>query len=247
MGIRMEKRKNELREYIKNDKLLTQEINKTSKEIREKSAEMTLSTQYNDKEKYEIGKELLMKNANLMTTVKKRQNNKCTLIDKKRHFENIEDKDPELKDLLLKASIIEDTEESLDLLRDVQFSSLSYVLIKSGDYIINEIEKQNIIFEEQKEKLKKQQDIISTQQEELKKQRNELKEHDKNILNMMGIFLAIFSLIGINISFFASTFSNSSGKPIEVCEFLKYLLGVNVILVLAIMTVFELIRRYTKK
>ena len=98
-----------------------------------------------------------------------------------------------------------------------------------------------------KEKLKKQQDIISTQQEELKKQRNELKEHDKNILNMMGIFLAIFSLIGINISFFASTFSNSSGKPIEVCEFLKYLLGVNVILVLAIMTVFELIRRYTKK
>ncbi|WP_435308554.1 hypothetical protein [Sebaldella termitidis] len=82
---------------------------------------------------------------------------------------------------------------------------------------------------------------------DIEEQKKELKEHDKNILNMMGIFLAIFSLIGINVSFFASTFSNSSGKPIEVCEFLKYLLGVNVILVLAIMTVFELIRRYTKK
>ncbi len=67
-------------------------------------------------------------------------------------------------------------------------------------------------------------------------------EHDKNILNMMGIFLAIFSLIGINISFF----TGSLGQNLEICEFLKYLAGVNLILVIAIMTVFEMIKRYTK-
>ena len=67
--------------------------------------------------------------------------------------------------------------------------------------------------------------------------------HDKNVLNMMGIFLAIFSLIGINISFF----TGSLGKNLEICEFLKYLVGVNLILVIAIMTVFEMIKRYTKE
>lgn len=88
--------------------------------------------------------------------------------------------------------------------------------------------------------------LMADNMSEMYKIKRELKDHDKNILNMMGIFLAIFSLIGINISFFTSTFSNSSGKSIEICEFLKYLLGVNVILVLSITLVFELIKHYTK-
>ena len=76
----------------------------------------------------------------------------------------------------------------------------------------------------------------------MKNYEESIKEHDKNILNMMGIFLAIFSLIGINISFF----TGSLGKNLEICDFLKYLAGINLILVIAIMTVFEMIKRYTK-
>lgn len=80
-------------------------------------------------------------------------------------------------------------------------------------------------------------------EKKFKKMNKKVEAHDKNVLNMMGIFLAIFSLIGINISFF----TGSLGKNLEICEFLKYLVGVNLILVIAIMTVFEMIKRYTKE
>ena len=80
-------------------------------------------------------------------------------------------------------------------------------------------------------------------EKKFKKMNKKVEAHDKNVLNMMGIFLAIFSLIGINISFF----TGSLGKNLEICEFLKYLVGVNLIVVIAIMTVFEMIKRYTKK
>lgn len=88
---------------------------------------------------------------------------------------------------------------------------------------------------------------INILQEEIKKLKSDIKKYERDIMGTMGIFLAIFSLLGINVSFFASTFSNSEGKPVEVCEFLMYLLGINIIVILAIAAVFGILKSYTKK
>ena len=44
---------------------------------------------------------------------------------------------------------------------------------------------------------------------EIEKLKAEIKDHDRNTLNIMGIFLSIFSLIGVNLSFFTNFESNS--------------------------------------
>ena len=49
--------------------------------------------------------------------------------------------------------------------------------------------------------MKAYQNILS-QKKELKKLIKDGEERDKKILEMMGIFLSIFSLIGVNLSFF---------------------------------------------
>ena len=65
----------------------------------------------------------------------------------------------------------------------------------------------------------------------------EQKEHDKKILEIMGIFLSIFSLIGVNLSFFSNI------KDISVWNILLLVIVINVSLSETIKVIFSIIRK----
>ena len=71
---------------------------------------------------------------------------------------------------------------------------------------------------------------------EVEKMKNELKYHDKNILNIMGVFLAIFSLIGINTGIFGS-----SNKHMTANEIITIVIVVNLSLVFSMGALFTYI------
>ena len=77
---------------------------------------------------------------------------------------------------------------------------------------------------------------IKVHEEQLQKLYEKMESHDKNILNIMGAFLAIFSLIGVNFSFF------SNFKSVYVCEWISLIVVVNLSLVIAIMVIFWCIK-----
>ena len=84
--------------------------------------------------------------------------------------------------------------------------------------------------------------IIKEHEEKMEGQNQILKEHDKNILNIMGIFLAIFSLIGFNISFLPEIPDYFGGWQI-----IGFAALINIIIVISISCLFLLINYITKK
>ena len=77
---------------------------------------------------------------------------------------------------------------------------------------------------------------IEEHEKRMEIQSKRIMEHDKNMLNIMGAFLAIFSLIGVNFSFFSKV------ESADVCELMRLILVVNLSLVIAIMVVFGCIK-----
>ena len=65
----------------------------------------------------------------------------------------------------------------------------------------------------------------------------EQKEYDKKILEIMGVFLSIFSLIGVNLSFFSNI------KDVSVRNILLLVIVINVSLSDAIKVIFGIIRK----
>ena len=65
----------------------------------------------------------------------------------------------------------------------------------------------------------------------------EQKEYDKKILEIMGVFLSIFSLIGVNLSFFSNI------KDVSVRNILLLVIVINVSLSEAIKVIFSVIRK----
>ena len=84
--------------------------------------------------------------------------------------------------------------------------------------------------------MKAYQNILS-QKKELKKLIKDGEERDKKILEMMGIFLSIFSLIGVNLSFFSNI------KDIDIWNILLLIVVINVLLSDAIKVIFSIIRK----
>lgn len=79
--------------------------------------------------------------------------------------------------------------------------------------------------------------FAKTQHSKVEKLIEEQKEHDKKILEIMGIFLSIFSLIGVNLSFFSNI------KDISVWNILLLVIVINVSLSDAIKVIFSIIRK----
>ena len=84
--------------------------------------------------------------------------------------------------------------------------------------------------------MKAYQNILS-QKKELKKLIKDGEERDKKILEMMWIFLSIFSLIGVNLSFFSNI------KDIDIWNILLLIVVINVSLSDAIKVIFSIIRK----
>lgn len=76
---------------------------------------------------------------------------------------------------------------------------------------------------------------IKTQYSKLENLIEEQKEHDKKILEIMGIFLSIFSIIGVNLSFF------SKFESLHWTHWIILILVINITLVQTIKVIFNLI------
>ena len=145
----------------------------------------------------------------------------------------------------------------------IAFSNEMYKLIEEMNKYMNEIKKRENIIQELKElridcimvyiqslqektkidneihsfnMMKAYQNILS-QKKELKKLIKDGEERDKKILEMMGIFLSIFSLIGVNLSFFSNI------KDIDIWNILLLIVVINVLLSDAIKVIFSIIRK----
>lgn len=145
----------------------------------------------------------------------------------------------------------------------IAFSKEMYKLIEEMNKYMNETKKQENIIQELKElridcimvyiqslqektkidneihsfnMMKAYQNILS-QKKELKKLIKDGEERDKKILEMMGIFLSIFSLIGVNLSFFSNI------KDVSVWNILLLVIVINVSLSEAIKVIFSVIRK----
>lgn len=145
----------------------------------------------------------------------------------------------------------------------IAFSNEMYKLIEEMNKYMNETKKRENIIQELKElridcimvyiqslqektkidneihsfnMMKSYQNILS-QKKELKKLIKDGEERDKKILEMMGIFLSIFSLIGVNLSFFSNI------KDIDIWNILLLIVVINVLLSDAIKVIFSIIRK----
>lgn len=143
------------------------------------------------------------------------------------------------------------------------FSSEIYKLIEKMNKYMNDVESKEEIISELKElrigcmllyiqslqgkakidnevhsfNMKKVYENIKFQYKKLEENEIEIKNHDKRILEMMGIFLSIFSLIGVNLSFFSNI------KDVSVWNILLLVIVINVSLSEAIKVIFSVIRK----
>ncbi len=79
--------------------------------------------------------------------------------------------------------------------------------------------------------------VIKAQYSKLEILIKEQKQYDKKILEIMGIFLAVFSLIGVNLSFFSNL------KEMSIWEIILLIVVINVILSDTIKVIFSIIRK----
>ena len=79
--------------------------------------------------------------------------------------------------------------------------------------------------------------LAKNQQLKMENLIKEQKEYDKKILEIMGVFLSIFSLIGVNLSFFSNI------KDVSVWNILLLVIVINVSLSEAIKVIFSVIRK----
>ena len=113
--------------------------------------------------------------------------------------------------------IEEISKELIDLKNEIQFNYCycciekikieNQVTFRNTGKIDNAIKKQYQKLEEQKTEIEKQNQKLEEQKTEIEKQNSKLRKnsdkidnHDKRILEMMGIFLSIFSVIGLGVS-----------------------------------------------
>ena len=100
--------------------------------------------------------------------------------------------------------------------------------------IINSL---SIEIEKQNDKLENQKTEIKNQNDKLKENSDEIASHDKKALETMGIFLAVFLLIGMNVSFLGNA------KELRLWEIIFLCIIVNLVLVDSIKAVFNIIRK----
>ncbi len=130
--------------------------------------------------------------------------------------------------LIKKIENIEGNLGELKIIEDIREQTVGVVFHTLGDFLIKEIEIQKQNFK--------------NQNNELTEQRKKIEDHDKNILNIMGIFLAIFSLIGFNISFLPEIPDYFGGWQI-----IGFAILINILIVTSISALFLLIKFITKK
>ena len=145
----------------------------------------------------------------------------------------------------------------------ITFSKEMYKLIEEMNEYMNETKKRENIIQELKElridcimvyiqslqekakidneihnfnMTKAYQNILS-QKKELKKLIKDGEERDKKILEIMGIFLSIFSIIGVNLSFFSNI------KDANIWNILLLVIVINVSLSETIKVIFSIIRK----
>ena len=92
-------------------------------------------------------------------------------------------------------------------------------------------------FKKHKKEMEKYDRQIKEYEEKYKEHDDKIKDHDRNILTMMGIFLAIFSFIGANASIIPKLSSEFTA-----IGFVSMVSLINGIILLIVMTLFFLIR-----
>jgi hypothetical protein len=136
-----------------------------------------------------------------------------------------------IQSILLISSIFEMEQIKNKFVKEVENSQ------EKIDEVGTKIEFYNKELSSQKSELQKNNESIEQQGEELKKNTKKIDDHDKRILEMMGIFLSVFSLIGVNLSFFSKI------KDISVWNILLLVIVINVSLSDAIKVIFSIIRK----
>ena len=108
-------------------------------------------------------------------------------------------------------------------------------LLKLYLNLIIKIKKENTEIIKKLEEQKMQLEIFT---KGLKTNKNKLKKYNQDILTMMGIFLSIFSIIGINISFFSNL------ENMDVLKIILLAFIINIILVTSIKIIFYEIKKF---
>ncbi len=118
------------------------------------------------------------------------------------------------------------------MLKNIQIKRIAgeNIINRNLNNISHTFEKANIKFEFYNEEIKKY-------EEKYKEHDDKIKYHDRNILTMMGIFLAIFSFIGANASIIPKLSSEFTA-----IGFVSMVSLINGIILLIVMTLFFLIR-----
>lgn len=117
-------------------------------------------------------------------------------------------------------------EKLKDLRREAQFHYCQCFIERSkieNEAIFSNTNKIDIAIKKQYQKLEENTEKINT--------------YDKRILEMMGIFLSIFSLIGVNLSFFSNI------KSVSIWNMLLLVIVINVSLSETIKVIFSVIRK----
>ena len=126
--------------------------------------------------------------------------------------------------------------------RKLSFKIYSKRVLEEVEDKINDILRKDIL--NAKEELQDLKKKYNSELEEMSRKYNEnqekIKEYQNKILEIMGIFLSIFSLIGINISFFHNV------GNIGILEIVFLAIMINLILVTSIKTIFDLIDKKIK-
>lgn len=119
--------------------------------------------------------------------------------------------------------------------------NVEYILFKLITDILSEIETLDFKIQT-KELFSEVEKNMYKFNKDIEEQKKEIREHDKNMLTIMGIFLAIFSIVGLNTSFLLKVPSYFSGW--QIIGFATFL---NIIIVVSMSVLFLLINSITKK
>lgn len=123
--------------------------------------------------------------------------------------------------------------------RKLAFKTYSKRILEYVEDKINDILRKDIL--KDKKELQNLKDKYNSKLEEMSQKYNEsqksIKEYQNKILEIMGIFLSIFSLIRVNLSFFSKI------KDISIWNILLLVIVINVSLSDAIKVIFSIIRK----
>ena len=124
-------------------------------------------------------------------------------------------------------------DDFLELKTEIEFLE-TYLQLKIINSENEEIKKQ---LEKIDKNLKENEIRIKKQNKKLEDNTTAINNHDKRILEMMGIFLAVFSLIGVNLLFFFNI------GELGIKKIVLLVVVINITLVIAIKVIFGIIRK----